>query len=93
LSECTCAATINPVEGKRTPGTVGLPLPGQEVAVLRDDGRIGCQGQGEVVVRGPNVIKVPQDVFVLDSLPKNQLSKIVKQLLSDLVSYKPNDAA
>ena len=31
LSEGTCASTINPLEGKRKAGTVGLPLPGQTV--------------------------------------------------------------
>ena len=36
LSECTCAATINPIDGPRKPGTVGLPLPGVDVAVLGD---------------------------------------------------------
>ena len=31
LSEGSCASTLNPVDGVRKPGTVGLPLPGQEV--------------------------------------------------------------
>ena len=57
LSECTCAATINPVHGARKPGTVGLPLPGNDVALLDDAGRIGREGSGEVVVRGPNVMR------------------------------------
>ena len=39
LSECTCAATLNPVDGPRKPGTVGRPLPGIDVAVLGADGR------------------------------------------------------
>ena len=39
LSECTCVATINPVDGPRKAGTVGLPLPGQEVALLDTDGQ------------------------------------------------------
>ena len=29
LSEGTCASTVNPLDGERKPGTVGLPLPGQ----------------------------------------------------------------
>ena len=57
LSECTCAATINPLHGARKPGTVGLPLPGNEVALLDESGRIGREGRGEVVVRGPNVMR------------------------------------
>ena len=57
LSECTCVATVNPVDGPRKAGTVGLPLPGQEVALLDTDGRPTTGGQGEVIVRGPNVMR------------------------------------
>ena len=39
LSEGTCASTINPLDGPRKPGTVGLPLPGQEVRIVGTDGR------------------------------------------------------
>ena len=56
LSECTCAATVNPL-GRGKPGTVGLPLPGQEVALRNDRGHIGREGRGEVVLRGPNVMR------------------------------------
>jgi long-chain acyl-CoA synthetase len=57
LSECTCAATINPIDGRSKPGTVGLPLPGQEVALLDSAGKVTTEGRGEVVVRGPNVMR------------------------------------
>ncbi len=58
LSEGTCASTINPLDGKRKPGTVGLPLPGQEVAILGEDGSHMPQGErGEVVLRGPNIMR------------------------------------
>jgi long-chain acyl-CoA synthetase len=57
LSECTCAATINPIDGPRKAGTVGPPLPGEEVALLDDDGKPTTDGQGEVIVRGPNVMR------------------------------------
>jgi len=57
LSEGTCASTINPVDGRRKPGTVGLPLPGQNVAIMDETGRIGSQGRGEVLVRGSNVMR------------------------------------
>ena len=57
LSECTCVATLNPVDGPRKAGTVGLPLPGQEVALLDTDGKPTTDGQGEVIVRGPNVMR------------------------------------
>ena len=58
LSEGTVASAINPVHGVRKPGTVGLPLPGQEIAITGDDGRLLAQGKaGEVVVRGANVMR------------------------------------
>ncbi|MFF9086125.1 class I adenylate-forming enzyme family protein [Streptomyces sp. NPDC014991] len=58
LSEGTCASTTNPLDGPRRPGTVGRPLPGQQVAVMDSQGRIVPAGEtGEVVVRGPNVMR------------------------------------
>ncbi|MGW4593396.1 class I adenylate-forming enzyme family protein [Amycolatopsis thermoflava] len=58
LSEGTCASTLNPPDGPRKPGTVGLALPGQTVAVMDQAGRIITDGSpGEVVVRGPNVMR------------------------------------
>jgi len=57
LSETTCASTINPLHGLRKPGTVGLPLPGQQVAVRGEDDRpLGRGAVGEVVIRGPVVM-------------------------------------
>lgn len=57
LSETTCASTINPLNGLRKPGTVGLPLPGQQVAVRGKDGLPLGRGEvGEVVIRGPVVM-------------------------------------
>lgn len=57
LSETTCASTINPLNGVRKPGTVGLPLPGQRVAVVGEDDRPLGQGEvGEVVIAGPVVM-------------------------------------
>lgn len=57
LSETTTASTINPLRGARKPGTVGLPLPGQQVAVVDESGRPVPQGQsGEVVIAGPVVM-------------------------------------
>jgi acyl-CoA synthetase (AMP-forming)/AMP-acid ligase II len=57
LSETTTASTINPLHGRRKPGTVGLALPGQSVAVVDEDGRPVPQGEtGEVVIAGPVVM-------------------------------------
>jgi long-chain acyl-CoA synthetase len=58
LSEGSCASTLNPYDGVRKPGTVGLPLPGQEVRCVDRDGRPVPQGErGEVVIRGANVMR------------------------------------
>ncbi|MGW0638165.1 class I adenylate-forming enzyme family protein [Nocardia salmonicida] len=58
LSEGTCASTLNPVAGQRKPGTVGLPLSGQTVAIMDVDGVLSAPGEpGEVVIRGANVMR------------------------------------
>ncbi|MFG2467024.1 class I adenylate-forming enzyme family protein [Streptomyces canus] len=58
LSEGTCGSTINPVAGPRRAGTVGLAFPGQEIRIVDSDGTEMAPGtDGEVVVRGPNVMR------------------------------------
>ena len=58
LSECTVCCTANPLRGLRKPGTVGLPMPGMDVAVVDEKDRLLPAGSaGEVVVRGPNVMR------------------------------------
>jgi malonyl-CoA/methylmalonyl-CoA synthetase len=50
--------TSNPLRGERRPGTVGLPLPGVELRVADETGRIlGPDEVGVLEVRGPNVFK------------------------------------
>jgi acyl-CoA synthetase (AMP-forming)/AMP-acid ligase II len=58
LSEGTCASTINPIDGLRKSGSVGLPFPGQRVVIADLDGAHLPPGStGEVLVRGPNVMR------------------------------------
>jgi long-chain acyl-CoA synthetase len=58
LSECTVVAAANPVHGVRKAGSVGLALPGVEIGVVDPAGELLAAGQaGEVVVRGPNVMR------------------------------------
>ncbi|WP_369028337.1 AMP-binding protein, partial [Nocardia farcinica] len=58
LSEGTCASTVNPLTGRRKPGTVGLPLPGQRVRIVDPDGAEAGPGEtGEVLIAGPNVMR------------------------------------
>lgn len=58
LSEGTCASSINPLDGTRKIGSIGLPLKGQEMKIVDDQDRELARGQvGEIVVRGENVMK------------------------------------
>lgn len=58
LTESTVGATLNPLAGLRKAGTVGLPLPGVTVRILRDGGGIAGVGEvGEVVLHGRNVMR------------------------------------
>ncbi|NDZ17686.1 AMP-dependent synthetase [Variovorax sp. WS11] len=58
LSEGTCASTLNPIDGLRKPGSVGLPFPGQRIAIADSYGRHMPPGAtGEVLVQGPNVMR------------------------------------
>ena len=50
--------TSNPLDGKRKPGTVGLPLPGVEAIIVDDAGdRVRENEPGNLLVRGSNVFK------------------------------------
>ncbi len=58
LSEGTCASTINPFDGVRKPGTVGLPFAGQRIAIADASGRHLPPGEtGEVLIQGGNVMR------------------------------------
>jgi malonyl-CoA/methylmalonyl-CoA synthetase len=52
----TLMNTSNPLEGRRLPGSIGLPLPGVAVRIAAsDDLPLGPDTVGEIQVRGPNV--------------------------------------
>ncbi|MEK7307932.1 MAG: long-chain fatty acid--CoA ligase, partial [Nitrospirota bacterium] len=58
LTEASPVVAVNPVNGTRKIGSVGPPLPGIEAAVIGEDGSRLPSGQvGELIVRGPNVMK------------------------------------
>lgn len=58
LSETSPVATANPPSIKAYTGTIGIPLPSTEVAILDDDGKEVALGeQGEIAIRGPQVMK------------------------------------
>lgn len=57
-TECSPVTCVNPIGGRRKPGTVGLPVPGVEMKIMDEQGRELPRGQiGELCVRGANVMK------------------------------------
>ncbi|HUO69620.1 MAG TPA: long-chain-fatty-acid--CoA ligase [Solirubrobacteraceae bacterium] len=57
LTESTCVSSLNPYYGVRKPGSIGLPVRGQQMKILAPDGSpVGNGELGEIVVKGPNVM-------------------------------------
>ncbi|MEW8979398.1 MAG: long-chain fatty acid--CoA ligase [Symbiobacterium sp.] len=59
LTETSPVTHANPRTGKRIPGSVGLPYPGTDVRIvdLETGEDLPPGGEGEVVIRGPQVMK------------------------------------
>ena len=65
-TECSPVTCVNPIGGRRKPGTVGQPVPFVEMKIMDDAGHESPHGLiGEICVRGPNVMKgywnLPED--------------------------------
>ncbi|MET3130980.1 long-chain acyl-CoA synthetase [Oxalobacteraceae bacterium GrIS 1.11] len=57
LSETSPVATCNRVDITAFSGTIGLPMPSTDIAILDDDGAPVALGQpGEIAIRGPQVM-------------------------------------
>jgi len=57
LSETSPSATCNPTDTDKYTGTIGLPLPSTDVAILDDDGNhLPIGATGEIALRGPQVM-------------------------------------
>ncbi|MCK5931618.1 MAG: AMP-binding protein [Fulvimarina manganoxydans] len=57
LSETTPVASCNPTDKVKYTGTIGLPIPGTDMAVLDEEGRaLGVGEIGEIAIRGPQVM-------------------------------------
>lgn len=57
MSETCAIGTNNPVLNRGFTGTVGLPLPGIDIAIKDDDGRSLAVGEpGEICIKGPQVM-------------------------------------
>ena len=58
LTETSPAAIANPIGLKEWSGTIGLPIPSTEAAILDDQGAEVAMGQvDEICIRGPQVMK------------------------------------
>ncbi|HYV56679.1 MAG TPA: AMP-binding protein [Candidatus Nitrosopolaris sp.] len=56
LTECTCRATFNPIDGRRRPGSCGLPL--APLRIVDPDGRdVPTGAVGEIIIQGPHVMQ------------------------------------
>ncbi|KAB2906545.1 MAG: AMP-binding protein [Burkholderiaceae bacterium] len=57
MSETCAIGTNNPVTSSAFSGTIGLPLPGIDIAIKDDTGQSVPQGDpGEICIKGPNVM-------------------------------------
>ncbi len=57
LSETSPVVACNPADATDYTGTIGLPVPNTEIALLDDDGREVAPGApGEIAVRGPQLM-------------------------------------
>ena len=57
MTEATTLLAINPPDARKRPGYAGLPLPGTEIAILKEDGSFAVAGEvGEIVARGPQMM-------------------------------------
>ena len=57
LTEGTCVSTINPRDGVRKIGSIGIALPGQEIKILDEDGNEQPVNEpGEICIKGDNVM-------------------------------------
>ena len=58
LSETSPVATANPVNSVSFSGTIGVPMPSTDIAIIDDNGNEVALGErGEIGVRGPQVLK------------------------------------
>ena len=58
LTEASPLVSVNPLTEAARPGSIGLPVPGTEVALVDDDGAPVPHGTpGELIVRGPQVMQ------------------------------------
>jgi len=86
LTEAAPVVSINPVDGVKKPGSVGLPLPGVSVIIGDESGREVAPGEiGEILVKGDNVMtryyndeRATSEAFVNGWLRTGDLARVDK---------------
>lgn len=59
LTEASPVTHLNPLKGQRKPGSIGIPMPGTEAAIVELEGGavpVPTGKMGELVIRGPQVM-------------------------------------
>ena len=57
LSETCSGITCNPTDSTTFTGTIGLPMPGVDIAIIDNDGNAVANGvAGEIAIKGPQVM-------------------------------------
>jgi acyl-CoA synthetase (AMP-forming)/AMP-acid ligase II len=57
LTETSCVASVNPYYGERKVGSIGLPVRGQQMRIVDENGApVAPGGYGEITIKGPNVM-------------------------------------
>ena len=57
LTETGCISSINPFYGARKAGSIGLPIRGQTMKIVGEDGSpVANNEYGEIIIHGPNVM-------------------------------------
>ncbi len=58
LTEAGANNSINPIDGVKKVGSIGIPMNGTEIKIMDDGGKILPRGeQGEIVIKGPQLMK------------------------------------
>ena len=60
LTETSPVSNVNPLKGKRKPGSVGIPIPETDVRIVDlEDGttEMPTGNEGELIIKGPQVMK------------------------------------
>ncbi len=87
LSEASPVVAMNPIQGPWKEGSIGLPIPGVEVTIQDDSGKIlGTREVGELCVRGGNVM-----MGYLNQPEETRKAMRDNWLLTGDVGYKDED--